>query len=57
MKAPAVEHEPQPAIEPTNAPVYNEPMPNSREEAPVEPQQKQSVEFDQWAEFMDIIHK
>ena len=57
VKAPAVEHEPQPAIEPTNAPVYNEPMPNSREEAPVEPQQKQSVEFDQWAEFMDIIHK
>lgn len=57
VKAPAVEPEPQPAIEPTNAPVYNEPMPNSREEAPVEPQQKQSVEFDQWAEFMDIIHK
>ena len=56
-KAPAVEPEPQPVIEPTNAPVYNEPMPNSREEAPVEPQQKQSVEFDQWAEFMDIIHK
>lgn len=57
VKAPAVEPEPQPAIEPTNAPVYNEPMPNSREEAPVNPQQKQSVEFDQWAEFMDIIHK
>lgn len=57
VKAPAVEPEPQPAIEPTNAPVYNEPMPISREEAPVEPQQKQSVEFDQWAEFMDIIHK
>lgn len=57
VKAPAIEPEPQPAIEPTNAPVYNEPMPNSREEAPVEPQQKQSVEFDQWAEFMDIIHK
>lgn len=57
VKAPAVEPEPQSAIEPTNAPVYNEPMPNSREEAPVEPQQKQSVEFDQWAEFMDIIHK
>lgn len=57
VKAPAVEPEPQPAIEPTNAPVYNEPMPNSREETPVEPQQKQSVEFDQWAEFMDIIHK
>ena len=57
VKSPAVEPEPQPAIEPTNAPVYNEPMPNSREEAPVEPQQKQSVEFDQWAEFMDIIHK
>lgn len=57
VKSPAVEPEPQPAIEPTNAPVYNEPMPNSREEAPVKPQQKQSVEFDQWAEFMDIIHK
>ena len=57
VKTPAVEPEPQPAIEPTNAPVYNEPMTISREEAPVEPQQKQSVEFDQWAEFMDIIHK
>ena len=57
VKAPAVEPEPQPAIEPTPAPVYNEPMPISREEAPVESQQKQSVEFDQWAEFMDIIHK
>lgn len=57
VKAPAVEPEPQPAIEPTNAPVYNETVTTPREEAPVEPQQKQSVEFDQWAEFMDIIHK
>ena len=57
VKAPAVEPEPQPAIEPTNAPVHNEPAPILREEAHVEPQQKQSVEFDQWAEFMDIIHK
>ena len=57
VKVPAIEPEPQPAIEPTPAPVYNETVTTPREEAPVESQQKQSVEFDQWAEFMDIIHK
>lgn len=57
VKAPVIEPEPQPAIEPTPAPLYNESAPTPSESAPDEPQQKQSIEFDQWAEFMDIIHK